>query len=91
LRVPATLGDHLVLDAVRESGGTAVSVSDAEIVAGQLDLARCEGVFACPEGGAALAGLRRLVASQGVGRDERIVLFNTGTGLKYPRIPGLDV
>jgi threonine synthase len=91
LRVPATLGDHLVLDAVRESGGTAVSVSDAEIVAGQLDFARSEGVFACPEGGAALAGLRRLVASQGVGRDERIVLFNTGTGLKYPRIPGLDV
>jgi len=89
LRVPATLGDHLVLHAVRDSGGTAVAVSDAEIAGAQLEFARGEGVFACPEGGAALAGLRRVVASRGVDRGERIVLFNTGTGLKCPDIPGL--
>jgi len=89
LRVPATLGDHLVLRAVRESGGTAVAVSDPEIAEAQLQIARGEGVFACPEGGAALAGLRRVVASRGVDRGERIVLFNTGTGLKYPHVPGL--
>jgi threonine synthase len=91
LRVPSPLGDALILQAVRESGGTAVAVSDDEMAKGQLDLARGEGVFACPEGGATLAAARKLVASGFIRPEDRLVLFNTGTGLKYPKIPGLRV
>jgi threonine synthase len=78
----------LILRAVRESRGTAVAVTDEEMAGAQLEIARGEGIFACPEGGATLAALRRLVDSGQVAREERVVLFNTGTGLKYPRIPG---
>jgi threonine synthase len=91
LRVPSPVGDRLILGAIRESGGTAVAVADEEMAIGQLEIARGEGMFACPEAGAALAGLRRLVERGLVDRDERIVLFNTGSGLKYPRVPGLHV
>jgi threonine synthase len=91
LRVPSPLGDLLILQAVRESGGTAVAVSDDEMAKGQIDLARGEGVFACPEGGATLAAARKLAASGFIAPEDTVVLFNTGTGLKYPRIPGLRV
>ena len=91
LRVPKLLGDRLVLQALRESGGTALAVTDEEMASAQLEMARGEGVFPAPEGGATLAALRRLVEAKAVGRDERVVLFNTGTGLKYPQIPGLPV
>jgi threonine synthase len=91
LRVPAPLGDALILQALRESGGTAIAVSDDEMAKGQLDLARGEGVFACPEGGATVAAARKLVASGVILPSDRLVLFNTGTGLKYPRIPGLRI
>ena len=91
LRVPAPLGDALILQALRESGGTAVAVSDDEMAKGQLDLARGEGVFACPEGGATLAAARKLAASGFIAPKDVLVLFNTGTGLKYPKIPGLRV
>ena len=91
LRVPAPFGDLLILQALRESGGTAVAVSDDEMAKGQLDLARGEGVFACPEGGATLAAARKLVASGFILPSDKLVLFNTGIGLKYPRIPGLRV
>ena len=91
LRVPAPLGDALILQALRESGGTAIAVSDDEMAKGQLDLARGEGVFACPEGGATLAAARKLVASGFIAPTDVLVLFNTGTGLKYPKIPGLRV
>ena len=91
LRVPAPFGDVLILQALRESGGTAVAVSEDEMAKGQLDLARGEGVFACPEGGATLAAARKLVASGFISPKDRLVLFNTGTGLKYPKIPGLRV
>jgi threonine synthase len=91
LRVPAPLGDTLILQALRESGGAAVSVSDEEMAKGQLDLARGEGVFACPEGGATLAAARKLAATGFIGPSDVVVLFNTGTGLKYPKIPGLRV
>jgi threonine synthase len=91
LRVPAPLGDALILQALRESGGTAIAVSDEQMAKGQLELARGEGVFACPEGGATLAATRKLVASGFIGPSDRVVLFNTGTGLKYPKIPGLRV
>ena len=91
LRVPGPLGDALILQALRESGGTALAVADDEMAKGQLELARGEGVFACPEGGATLAAARKLVASGFIAASDVLVLFNTGTGLKYPKIPGLRV
>jgi len=84
IRVPAAVGDVLMLRALRESGGTAVTVSDAELDEGTRLITGLEGVFVCPEGGAVVAGLRKLVASGWVRPEERVVLFNTGTGLKYP-------
>jgi threonine synthase len=83
LRVPSAVGDALMLRALRDSEGTAVAVSEADIVQGVQLLGHEEGMFACPEGGAALAGLRQLIAQGWVDREERIVLFNTGSGLKY--------
>ena len=83
LRVPSAVGDALMLRALRESEGTAVAVSEAEILWGVKEIGQSEGLFVCPEGGAALAGLRRLVEQGGIDREERVVLFNTGSGLKY--------
>lgn len=83
LRVPSALGDFLMLRILRESGGTAIAVSDAAIVEAGVSLARAEGIFACPEGAATVAALRRLLDQGRVGPDERVVLFNTATGLKY--------
>ena len=82
LRVPAAVGDVLVLQALRESGGTALTASDREMVQGMRDLGR-EGVGAAPEGGATLAALRRLVREGAIGRDDEVVLLNTGGALKY--------
>jgi threonine synthase len=95
IRVPAAVGDFLMLRALRESGGTAVTVSDAEIDAGTRLITGLEGLFVCPEGGAVVAGLQKLAASGWVRPDEQVVLFNTGTGLKYPEcfpveLPVLD-
>lgn len=83
LRVPKALGDFLVLRAVRESGGVAISVSDEEMLDGGLLMSRCEGVFPAPEGGACVAAARHLLESGFLKADERIVLYNTGSGLKY--------
>jgi threonine synthase len=83
LRVPASLGDFLMLRALRESSGDAVAVGDDELEEGARRMAALEGVDACPEGGACVAALRRLAAAGAIGRDETVVLFNTGTGLKY--------
>ena len=91
LRVPAPYADTLILRALRESGGVAVAVSDVAMAQGQLDLARAEGVFAAPEGGATLIAARELAASGWIRPSDRVVLFNTGTGLKYPDVPGLLV
>jgi len=91
LRVPAAIGDRLILQAVRESGGTAVAVTDEAMAEAQLVLARNAGVFAAPEGGATLAAVRELAARGELRRSDRVVLFNTGTGLKYPDIPGVHV
>jgi threonine synthase len=91
LRVPGPLGDTLILQALRESAGTAVAVSENEMAEGQLELARGEGIFACPEGGATLAAARKLVDSGFIAPSDVVVLFNTGTGLKYPKVPGLRV
>ncbi len=83
LRVPKAIGDFLILDAIRASGGTAISVTDKELLAGVDEIGAAEGIFTAPEGGACLPALRELLASGAVRRDERVVLFNTGTGVKY--------
>jgi threonine synthase len=83
LRVPAAIGDYLILRAIRESGGTAYTVTDDEVLSDMRELAREEGLFACPEGAATFGALKALVRDGAVSADERIVLFNTGAGLKY--------
>ncbi|MET0279624.1 MAG: threonine synthase [Steroidobacteraceae bacterium] len=83
LRVPRAVGDFLVLRAVRESGGTALAVSDAAMVDGMLELGALEGISAAPEGAAALAAIRQLVTSGSIAPQDRVVLFNTGGALKY--------
>lgn len=81
--VPASLGDYLILRAIRESGGVAISVADEEIISSLKELAREQGILACPEGAAALAGLKRLLAAGTICGSESIVLFNTASGLIY--------
>jgi threonine synthase len=83
LRVPKPLGDFLILQAVRASGGTAIAVSDEDMMAAGVRLATEEGVFIAPEGAACLAALERLVKAGFLRPDERIVIYNTGSGLKY--------
>ena len=83
LRVPKALGDFLILAAVRESGGTALAVSDEELMRDARRIGAAEGIFAAPEGGACLSALRRLRESGDVTEDDTVVLFNTGTGAKY--------
>ena len=83
LRVPRAIGDFLILQAVRESGGTALAVTDEEMVNDMLLIGKCEGVSAAPEGGAALAAIRRLAAAGQIKPHETVVLFNTGGALKY--------
>ncbi|MGH7603885.1 MAG: threonine synthase [Gemmatimonadaceae bacterium] len=83
LRVPKAIGDFLILDALRESGGAAVAVSDAELIAGARDLGRMEGIFAAPEGGACVPALRKLLERGDIKPEEKVVLFNTGSGIKY--------
>ncbi|HXE04677.1 MAG TPA: threonine synthase [Bryobacteraceae bacterium] len=83
LRVPKALGDFLALQAIRESGGTAVAIDDADMLDAGLELASREGFFVAPEGGACVAAARELIASGFLKRDDRIVVLNTGSGLKY--------
>jgi threonine synthase len=78
LRVPKAIGDFLILNALRQSGGTAVTVSDAEILNAMGELASSEGVLSCPEGAATVAGLKTLRGKGMVKSDEEVVLFNTG-------------
>jgi threonine synthase len=83
LRVPAAIGDFLMLNVLRQSGGTAVTVSDEDLLEGVRELSVHQGLYACPEGGAVWKAAEQLVESGWLKRDERIVLFNTGSGLKY--------
>lgn len=83
LRVPKALGDFLVLNAVRESGGTAIAVSDGDMLDAGVELASAEGVFAAPEGAACVAALKKLLENGFLKPSERVVLYNTGSGLKY--------
>ncbi len=86
IRVPSPFADDLILRALRASGGAAVAVEEGEILSGMREIARAEGIDACPEGGAALAGLRQLVAGGHLDAAAKVVLFNTGTGLKHPEL-----
>lgn len=83
LRVPKPLGDFLILDAVRKSGGTAIAVSDEESLDWGIRLASEEGLFVAPEGSACVAALQKLLASGFLKASEKIVIYNTGAGLKY--------
>jgi threonine synthase len=83
LRVPKSFADELILKDLRASNGTAVAVRDADIQAAQHKLCRMEGIFPAPEGAATLVALEKLLQQNWIRPDERIVLFNTGSGLKY--------
>jgi threonine synthase len=83
LRVPRAIGDFLILDALRASNGAAVAVKDEELIAATREIGASEGLFVAPEGGACLPALRKLMASGEIGPHERVVLFNTGAGVKY--------
>jgi threonine synthase len=88
LRVPKSFADQMILHDLRASNGTAIAVSDQSIIDAQSRLASSEGIFAAPEGAATLAALEKLVEEGWVQPDEKIVLFNTGSGLKYIKQPG---
>ena len=83
LRVPGPFADYLILQALRETGGGALAVSDAAMVDAMYRLAATEGIIACPEGAATLVGLERLLADGSIGPDDEVVLLNTGSGYKY--------
>ncbi|NKB34825.1 MAG: threonine synthase [Pseudomonadales bacterium] len=84
IRVPAAVGDFLILDAVRESDGFAVAVSDEAINVAHQECATKEGILLCPEGAATLAALKQELLSGRIKSDEQVMLFNCATGLKYP-------
>ncbi len=83
LRVPKSFADRIILSTIRESHGTAIAVSDEAIFAAQSEIAKQEGLFVAPEGAVTLAALKELVAQKWVAPEERVLLLNTGSGLKY--------
>jgi len=83
LRVPKPYGDSIMLEILRESGGVALAFSDEQILASLMDWARHEGIFLSPEGAAATAAYDHLLATGYLKPEDRVVLFNTGGGLKY--------
>lgn len=87
IRVPAAVGDFLILDAVRSSGGYAVAVDDSAISAALSEVARKDGLLLCPEGAATFAAYRQGLAEGRIKASDRVVLFNCATGLKYPLAP----
>lgn len=90
LNVARPLGGRLMLDAIYDTGGCAIAVRDEELLHEMRELGRLEGVFVCPEGAATIAAARRLREKGWLERDERVVLLNTGTGLKYPETVEAD-
>ena len=86
LRVPHAFADYLILRTIRDSGGNAIAVGDNEILECIHECARLEGIFICPEGAAAVAAFKLLAAGGYLRPEERVVLFNTGSGLKYPEL-----
>jgi threonine synthase len=89
LRVPRAIGDFIMLDILRRSGGGAVAVTDEEMIAAAREIGAAEGIFCAPEGAACLPALRKLMNEGKVAPDDRVVLFNTGAGLKYLEAFGL--
>ena len=83
LRVPKAIGDFLILDALRSSGGTALAVTDDELIAATKEIGAAEGIFCAPEGAACLPALKGLLSDGALKPNERVVLFNTGSGVKY--------
>ena len=83
LRVPKAIGDFLIIDALRESGGAAVAVTDQQLIDATKEIGSAEGVFCAPEGAACLPALKKLMSDGAVKSNERVVLFNTGSGVKY--------
>ena len=90
ITVPRALGDFLVLQAVRETGGTAVAVDDPDLLAAQREVARHEGSFICPEGAACVAAVGQLREAGWLSARDEVVVLNTGTGLKYPGTVPVD-
>jgi threonine synthase len=90
INVPKPLGDFLILDALAETSGTAISVDDDELLADLREVAALEGAFVCPEGAAAFTAARKLRASGWLDSDEQVVVLNTGAGLKYPECVRID-
>ena len=86
LRVPKAFADHLILDALYASGGCALAVSDQEIVTAVREVSQKEGLFICPEGGAAFAALRHLLREKRISEADTILVFNTAAGIKYPEV-----
>jgi threonine synthase len=86
LRVPKAFADHLILDAIYQSGGSAIAVSDEETVATVYEIAQKEGLFICPEGAAAFAALRHLVRERKLSEADTVLVFNTAAGIKYPEL-----
>ncbi len=86
IRVPSAIGDYLILDAVRDSGGTAIAVSDEEIRESMREMASLEGILPAPEGAATLAGYKKLRTAGVLGAETETVLMNTGSGFKYTEI-----
>jgi threonine synthase len=91
INVPKALGDFLILEAVRATGGTAVAVTDASLLAEVGRLAATEGTFICPEGAACMAAARQLRESGWLAESDEVVVLNTGAGLKYPETVCVDV
>ena len=83
LRVPKAIGDFLIIDALRASGGTAIAVTDEELIEATKEIGAAEGIFCAPEGAACLPALKKLMNDGQVKANERVVLFNTGSGVKY--------
>ncbi|MFM7924179.1 MAG: pyridoxal-phosphate dependent enzyme [Planctomycetaceae bacterium] len=90
MRVPAAVGDFLMLDILRKSGGTAITISDEELMQGVYELARVQGVHAAPEGGAVWRAAVHLRESGWLQADETVVLFNTGAAVKYNHLLTCD-
>jgi len=90
INVPKALGDFLVLEALYETNGTAVSVSDDEILQSLKELAVSEGIFVCPEGASLVAAVKKLVKEGFLKSEDKTVLLNTGAGIKYPDTLQID-
>lgn len=90
MKVPKSLGDFLVLDAIRNTNGIAVEVTDEELMEAKMEMGKSEGIFMSPEGASTIAAVKMLAEAGEIDRDERVVVINTGSGLKYPNLVDVD-